>query len=211
MMKRAVLVTDIQNDFLPGGALAVPQGDAIIPFVRKVMQRTEDYELIVAVQDWHPPDHGSFASQHPGAEPFQMGELAGLPQMLWPDHCVQGTPGVRLEEQIRETLADITRAGAYTMIIQKGQDPRVDSYSAFFDNARRHDTGLDRALKSYGITDVDIVGLAFDYCVRFTALDAASLGYRTRVLMNGTRAIDTEAYDQVVGELEVAGVRCVAE
>jgi nicotinamidase/pyrazinamidase len=210
-MKRALLVTDIQNDFLPGGALAVEQGDEIIPFVRNVMQRTGDYQLIVAVQDWHPPDHGSFASNHPGAAPFQMGELDGLPQVLWPDHCVQGSPGARLQEQIRETLADITRAGAFSLIIQKGQDPQVDSYSAFFDNARRHDTGLDRALKSYGITDVDIVGLAFDYCVRCTALDAASLGYRTRVLMNGTRAIDAASCDQVVGELEAAGVRCVTE
>lgn len=210
-MKRALLVTDIQNDFLPGGALAVPQGDAIIPCVTELMQRTDRYELIVAVQDWHPPDHGSFASSHPGAAPFQMGELAGLPQMLWPDHCVQGSPGARLHEQIRETLTEITRGGAFSIIIQKGQDRRVDSYSAFFDNARRHDTGLDRALKSYGITDVDIVGLAFDYCVRSTALDAASLGYRTRVMMNGTRAIDAAGIDQVVNELEAAGIACVSE
>ncbi len=211
MMKRALLVTDIQNDFLPGGTLAVEQGDAILFYVRKVMQRTGDYELVVAVQDWHPPGHGSFASRHAGAEPFRMGELAGLPQMLWPDHCVQGTVGARLEKQIRETLIDITRTGTYSMIIQKGQDPHIDSYSAFYDNARRHDTGLDRALKSYLITDVDIVGLAFDYGVRSTALDAASLGYRTRVLMNGTRAIDMAAYDQVVGELQAAGVHCAAE
>ncbi|BDD89014.1 bifunctional nicotinamidase/pyrazinamidase [Desulfofustis limnaeus] len=210
-MKRALLVTDIQNDFLPGGALAVPDGDAIIPYVLKLMRDRSRYDLLVVIQDWHPRNHGSFASNHPGAEPFALGELAGLPQVFWPDHCVQGTKGAHLHPQISDCLAEMVKGGAAAIIIQKGQDSQVDSYSAFFDNARRHDTGLDRALEEYAIEAVDIVGLAFDYCVRATALDAASLGYRTRVLLNGTRSIDTSVLQAVIAELTAAGVICLEE
>lgn len=210
-MKRALLVTDIQNDFLPGGALAVPDGDAIIPYVLKLMRDRSRYDLLVVIQDWHPRNHGSFASNHPGAEPFALGELAGLPQVFWPDHCVLGTKGAHLHPQISDCLAEMVKGGAPAIIIQKGQDPQVDSYSAFFDNARRHDTGLDRALKEYAIEAVDIVGLAFDYCVRSTALDAVSLDYRTRVLLNGTRSIDTSAQQTVISELTAAGVICLEE
>ena len=207
-MSRALIIVDIQNDFLPGGALAVADGDAILAFVVRLMRKQDRYELVVATQDWHPQDHGSFSSSHPDRQPFEMHELDGLAQMLWPDHCVAGSDGARLAEEIRQTLIDITRQGQRSLIIQKGHDPRVDSYSAFFDNARRHDTGLHRALQTYDITEVEVVGLAFDYCVKFTALDSASLGYQTSILLEGTRAVDPASVEQVTAELEAAHVAC---
>lgn len=207
-MSKALIMVDIQNDFLPGGSLAVGGGDAIIDYVVSLMESTDRYELMVATQDWHPADHGSFASAHPGAKPFDLGELSGLEQVLWPDHCVQGAFGARLHEVIRKTLIEMTEKGSRSLIIQKGQHLEVDSYSAFFDNGRIHDTGLHKALQSYGITAVEIVGLAFDYCVKFTALDAASLGYQTSVLLPGTRPVDPASFDAIKAELEAAGVVC---
>lgn len=207
-MKRALLVVDIQYDFLPGGPLAVNEGDAIIPFALERMRETASYDLVVASQDWHPSNHGSFASVQ-GTDPFEVGELAGLSQVFWPDHCVQRSDGARIEKHIREELAKIGAVGRHTLIIKKGQDPGVDSYSVFFDNAKRVDTGLDRALKSYDIEAIDIVGLAFDYCVKYSALDGVSLGYRTRVLMAGTRAIDPAQNVQNIKELQAAGVECL--
>jgi nicotinamidase/pyrazinamidase len=174
------------------------------------MTKTDHYQLIVATQDWHPPDHGSFASVHPGAQPFDLGELGGREQVLWPDHCVQGKSGARLQQEIGEELIRITENGQRTLIIKKGQHGEVDSYSAFFDNAREHDTGLHRALQAYDIDTVEIVGLAFDYCVKFTALDAVSLGYETLVLLEGTRSVDPSKAEATRGELEAAGVSCIA-
>lgn len=208
-MKRALIVVDIQNDFLPGGALAVPEGDAILPFVTDLMRMGHHYNLIVVTQDWHPKGHGSFASSHPGTDPFQLGELAGLPQMLWPDHCVVGTSGARLFEELEEVLGQIEAAGDSVFIVQKGQELDVDSYSAFFDNARRRDTGLQSTLKKHGITDIDVVGLAFDYCVKATALDAVSLGFQTRILLQGTRSVEPSCNPEVISELEKSGVVCV--
>jgi nicotinamidase/pyrazinamidase len=205
-MERALIVIDIQNDFLPGGALAVPEGDMVVPFVTDLVRTGKHYDLIVVTQDWHPKGHGSFASSHPGTEPFQIGELSGLPQMLWPDHCVEETSGARLSSEIEQVLAEIDRNGRQIHFIKKGQDPEVDSYSAFFDNARRRDTGLDSTLRENGISEVDIVGLALDYCVKATALDAASLGFKTHVLLQGTRAVDPFSKDQVLSEFAAAGV-----
>lgn len=210
-MKRALIAVDIQNDFLPGGALAVPEGDAIIPFVADLLHNEQIYELIVVSQDWHPEGHGSFASSHDGADPFQLGELSGMPQILWPDHCIAGTNGARLAAHIEDILSEIKAAGRQVHIVKKGQDCNVDSYSAFFDNARRRDTGLRGILDEYGIREVDVVGLALDYCVHYTALDAASLGYTTRVLLPGSRAVDPSSADRVVAKLTDAGVICVAE
>jgi nicotinamidase/pyrazinamidase len=207
-MSRALIVVDIQNDFLPGGALAVAEGDTIIPFVAGLMQ-SDGYDLIVVSQDWHPHDHGSFASAHTGASPFGMGELAGRPQMLWPDHCVQSTLGARLNVEIEAVLAELVAAKRQTLIVKKGQDRMVDSYSAFFDNARQSDTGLNAALGLYQIREVDVVGLAFDYCVKATALDAASLGFQTRVLLEGTRAVDPTSDSDTISELSDGGVVCV--
>lgn len=210
-MKRALLVVDIQNDFLPGGALAVPDGDAVLPFVIQLLRSGLDYDLVVVTQDWHPEGHGSFASSHSGTDPFQLGELSGLPQMFWPDHCVGGTKGAQLSVEIKEGVGQIKAAGRSVIIVQKGQDRDVDSYSAFFDNARLHDTGLQSTLKERGVCDVDVVGLAFDYCVKATAIDAASLGFTTRVLLQGTRAVDPTSVARVVSELSEAGVVCVAD
>lgn len=210
-MKRALILVDIQHDFLPGGPLAVPDGDAILPFVVNLVRSGHGYDLLVVTQDWHPSGHGSFASANAGAEPFTLGELGGLPQMLWPDHCVEGTRGANLAEEIEELLTKEAAAGRPIHRVKKGMDRNVDSYSAFFDNARRHDTGLQSVLLEQGIGEVDIVGLALDYCVKYTALDAASLSFQTRVLLQGSRPVDPAAQAQVVAELADAGVACVAE
>lgn len=207
-MSRALIIVDVQYDFLPDGSLAVSEGDAVIPVVLDLITTGDRYGLIVATQDWHPADHGSFASVHEGAQPFDLGELNGREQVFWPDHCVQGENGARLHKAVLEKLVSVTENGGRTLIIKKGQYRDVDSYSAFFDNARKNDTGLHKALQSYEIEDVDIVGLAFDYCVKFTALDAASLGYNTRVLLNGTRSVDPTTVESTIGELEAAGVSC---
>ncbi len=189
----------------------MPEGDSVLPFVKDLMCTSGHYDLIVVTQDWHPSGHGSFSSSHPGSDPFQLGELSGLPQVLWPDHCVESTDGALLHFEIKETLERIKAAGRQVIAIKKGQDRDVDSYSAFFDNARRRDTGLHGALKEYGIHDVDIVGLAFDYCVKATALDAVSLGYQTRVLLQGTRSVVPDSEALVVSELSASGVVCVAK
>ncbi len=207
-MKKALIIVDIQNDFLPGGSLAVGEGDHIIPVVIDLMKEAGRYELIVATQDWHPPAHGSFASTHAGVQPFELGELNGLEQVYWPDHCVQGEEGARIQSDIRELLIDITGTGQRTLIIKKGVHVDVDSYSAFFDNARKHDTGLHKALQAYQVGEVEIVGLAFDYCVKFTALDAASLGYKTSVLMSATRSVDPATMQTTRDELEASKVSC---
>ncbi|MGB3211811.1 MAG: bifunctional nicotinamidase/pyrazinamidase [Desulforhopalus sp.] len=210
-MRRALIVVDIQNDFLPGGALAVPDGDSILPFVIDLIQTGRHYDLIVVTQDWHPEGHGSFASSHTGKSPFQPGELAGLPQMLWPDHCIEATYGAGLAAGLEEALAQIKTEGRRIHHVRKGLDQNVDSYSAFFDNARLRDTGLQKTLGENGITEVDIVGLALDYCVKATALDAASLGFKTRVLLQGTRAVDPSSAAGVVSELTEAGIACMIE
>lgn len=209
-MKRALIVVDVQHDFLPGGALAVAEGDAILSFVVHLLRSGHNYDLIVVTQDWHPKGHGSFASSHAGAKPFQPGELGGMSQMLWPDHCVEGTKGARLAAEIEEALAEIKAASREIHTVKKGQDWAVDSYSAFFDNARRHDTGLRAILDEHGIREVDVVGLALDYCVKYTALDAASLGFDTRVLLQGCRAVDPSSLEHVLAELSDAGVACIS-
>lgn len=178
---RALLWIDIQNDFLPGGALAVPRGDEVIEVANRLAS-SGAHALVVATQDRHPADHGSFASRHPGKKPYEQGELAGLPQTLWPDHCVEGTPGAELASGLdRSRLAHV---------VPKGTDPSIDSYSGFFDNARRKATGLEALLRAAGITHLDVVGLATDYCVKATVLDARELGFGVTVHLDGVRAVD---------------------
>jgi nicotinamidase/pyrazinamidase len=197
---RALIVVDVQNDFVTGGALAVPGGEAVVPIINRLMPR---FELVVATQDWHPADHGSFASQHVGRRVGEVIELNGLPQILWPDHCVAGTRG-----------ADFV-SGLNTMMIQrifqKGTDRGIDSYSGFFDNGRLKATGLGDDLKRRGVTDVFVVGLATDYCVKFTALDACSLGLRTSVVLDAVRGVELKAGDRrrALDELKAAGVTLV--
>lgn len=194
---KALLLIDIQNDFLPGGALAVPDGDAVIEVANQVQSA---FPLVVATQDWHPPDHGSFAASHPGKEPGDVIELAGRSQVLWPTHCVQQSPGA----EFAPTL-DLSRV---RRVFQKGLDASVDSYSGFFDNGQLRSTGLGEYLSDSGVRDVAVLGLATDFCVKFTALDARRLGFRTTVLTRGCRGVNLSPGDaeRAVQEMIRAGV-----
>ncbi len=195
---RALLLIDIQNDFLPGGALAVPAGDAVIEVANRWMQAAE---LVVATQDWHPADHLSFASQHPGKQVGDVVMLEGTPQVLWPDHCIQGTEGAELAGSLE--LARIEH------IVYKGTQREIDSYSGFFDNEHRRATGLAEYLRAASVTALDIVGLATDYCIRATALDAVQLGFETTVITAGVRGVELQAGDcqRALAEMQAAGVR----
>lgn len=199
---RGLLLIDIQNDFLPGGALAVPRGDEVIAVASRLAS-SGAYGAIVATQDLHPADHGSFASQHAGKAPYAQGELAGLPQTLWPDHCVEGTRGAELAD-------GIDRAGL-AAIVPKGTDPTIDSYSGFFDNGHRQSTGLGEDLRARGVQEVYVLGLATDYCVKFTALDALQLGFRTRLVVDGCRAVNLAPGDdaRAIDAMKAAGVEIV--
>ncbi len=196
---RALIVVDVQNDFLPGGALPVPRGHEVVEVINALIP---GFDVVVATQDWHPEDHGSFAVHH-GRAPGELGELAGLPQILWPTHCVQGSAGAQ--------FAPGLRSEAFDAVFRKGQDATVDSYSGFFDNARRRDTGLDSWLRSRGVQEVTLVGLATDYCVKFTALDASALGYEVRLVRAACRGVELSAGDveRALGALSEAGVRVV--
>lgn len=200
----ALLIVDVQPDFLPGGALAVGGGDEIIAPIRELME-ADPFALCVATQDWHPRGHISFASSHAGYRPLDVIQLYGRPQVLWPDHCVQGTPGAELAAGL-----PWERVSA---VIRKGADPRVDSYSTFRNNwdpdGRRPPTGLTGYLMERGVTDVFICGLARDYCVKWSAEDAAGAGFRTHVIWDLTRPVDPASDDDVVRDLVRAGARIV--
>lgn len=180
---KALILVDIQNDFLPGGALAVAGGDEIIPLVNKLQKQ---YELVAATQDWHPRGHLSFASNHAGKAVYERIELGGFPQVLWPDHCVQESKGAELAKKLK--------AGRVEAIFRKGTDPEIDSYSAFLDNGRQKATGLAEYLRGRGVDEVHVCGLAADYCVFYTAKDALSLGFKAAILEDATRAISPEGY-----------------
>jgi nicotinamidase/pyrazinamidase len=175
----ALIVIDVQNDFCPGGALAVAGGDEIISRINGLMG---DYATVILTQDWHPADHASFAANHPGAAPFSLTTMPYGPQVLWPTHCVQGTNGADFHADLRTDPAQL--------VIRKGFRPEIDSYSAFFENDHSTATGLDGYLRSRGVTAVTLVGLATDYCVAYSALDAAGLGFTATVLEGACRAID---------------------
>ncbi|MBV8585865.1 MAG: bifunctional nicotinamidase/pyrazinamidase [Verrucomicrobia bacterium] len=180
----ALLVVDVQNDFLPGGALPVPEGDQVVPIIRSLEDK---FDLVVACQDWHPPDHGSFAANHPGMAVGDTVLLHGLPQTLWPVHCVAGTWGAELAEGIDRSRIQ--------QIFRKGTDAKVDSYGAFYDNERLHSTGLADFLRSRNVQELYIAGLATDYCVRFSALDSLSEGFSTIVLADASRGIELHSGD----------------
>ena len=194
---RALILVDIQNDFLPGGALAVPGGDRVVPVANQLQAQ---FDLVVATQDWHPAEHGSFAANHAGRKPGEVIDLDGLQQILWPVHCVQGTSGAALAPGL-----DTSRI---VRVFQKGTDPRVDSYSGFYDNGRRKATGLGRFLKSRGVTEVFIMGLATDYCVKFTALDARSLGFAVTLVQDGCQGVDLKPGDSAaaIADMKKAGI-----
>jgi nicotinamidase/pyrazinamidase len=197
-MTQALIVVDVQNDFLPTGTLPVPEGDAVIPVINELARR---YPLVVATQDWHPADHGSFAASHPDKQPYEVTDLAGLRQVLWPVHCVQGTLGAEFAPGL-----DTSRIAH---VVRKGTDREIDSYSGFFDNGHRRDTGLADFLRAQGVDEVAVVGLATDYCVKFTALDARRLGFRTTVIEDACRGVDVNPADVAAAleELRAAGVK----
>ena len=200
--KRALLVVDVQNGFCANGNLPVPGGEAVVPVINRLMAEG-GYDLIVASQDWHPPDHKSFASQHPGKKPFEMGSLRGRPQVMWPDHCVQGSRDAELHPELDRNRIHLVQ--------RKGEDRETDSYSAFRDNHAERTTGLDTELKRHGIEQLDVCGLATDYCVKFSALDAVAMlpGVEVRVIENASRGITPEGVKSAYEELRQAGVAVV--
>ena len=194
---KALILADIQNDFLAAGALGVPDGDAVIPVANNLQAA---FPLVVATQDWHPANHSSFAANHPGKKPFEQIVLNGLPQTLWPVHCVRDTPGAALAPALNQDRIE--------RVFPKGTDPGIDSYSGLFDNGHRKSTGLGEWLKEKGVTEVFVCGLATDYCVKFTALDAVSFGFKTRLIEDASRGINLRPDDvkNAIEEMKRAGV-----
>lgn len=184
MKKRALILVDIQNDFMPWGALPVAEGDKIVSIANELMDK---FDLVVASQDWHPANHGSFAANHPWRKPGQVIELNGLQQILWTMHCVQDTFGAEFSADLNTEKID--------KIFQKGTDVGIDSYSSFFDNGHEKSTGLGDFLKDENVEEVFVMGLATDYCVKFTALDSVDLGFKTYLVEDGCRGVNMETED----------------
>lgn len=195
---RALLLIDIQKDFLPGGALAVPGGDQIISVTNQLQQH---FDLVVATQDWHPVGHKSFASQHPGEAVFNSIDLNGLPQVLWPDHCVQGTSGADFPKALDQHKIEA--------IFRKGTDPEIDSYSGFHDNGHRKSTGLADYLKGKQVRQVFIAGLAADYCVFYSVQDAILEGFKTFLIEDATRPINVEGFEKAKSEIHQRGGKII--
>ncbi|GIM55479.1 bifunctional nicotinamidase/pyrazinamidase [Capnocytophaga cynodegmi] len=187
---KALIIIDVQNDFMPTGALPVAEGDKIIPFINKEMQ--SGYDFVIATQDWHPQNHQSFASNHKGKNLFDTIDLKGVNQILWPEHCVQGTFGADLHKDLDKR--------PITAIFRKGMNPEIDSYSAFFDNNKLNNTGLHGFLKDKNVTELTFCGLAGDFCVAYSVNDALSLGYKVRLLKDGIRSISPKEYERYVSE-----------
>ena len=195
-MTQALIVIDVQNDFCPGGALAVADGDQIVRGINALMA---DFDAVILTQDWHPAGHSSFASSHGGAAPFGTVQMPYGPQVLWPDHCIQGTQGGAFHPDLNTARAD--------MIVRKGYTPAIDSYSAFFENDHETPTGLHGYLQTRGIDQLTLVGLATDFCVHFSAVDAAALGYRVTVRQGLCRAIDLDgSLAAALAQMQGAGV-----
>lgn len=195
---RALIVVDLQNDFLPGGALAVSRGDEVVAPINALMPA---FDLVFATQDWHPASHGSFAANHVGRSPGEVIDLNGLPQILWPVHCVQNTPGASFASGL-----DVQH---FDDVFRKGADPAVDSYSGLFDNGRRHSTGLADALRARGVREMHVCGLATDYCVKFTALDALREGFAVTLIVAASRGVNLQPgdVDAAIEQMRSAGIR----
>lgn len=195
----ALIVIDVQNDFCPGGALAVEEGDQIVPEINAMM---DDFATVILTQDWHPAGHSSFASSHDGKNPLEMIDMPYGPQVLWPDHCVQGSAGAEFHKDLRLEPANL--------IIRKGMNPAIDSYSAFFENDQTTPTGLEGYLRGLGITRLTMVGLATDFCVHFSAVDAAKLGFDVTVIESACRGIDLNGSIQAAQDaMNAVGVKLV--
>ena len=195
-MDEALIVIDVQNDFCPGGALAVTEGDRIVPGLNALMA---EFGCVVLTQDWHPADHTSFADNHPGAAPFSLTQMDYGPQVLWPRHCVQGSAGAAFHPDLKTDPAQL--------VIRKGFRPGIDSYSAFFENDRQTATGLEGYLRNRGIKRLVLAGLATDYCVAYSALDAVRLGFAVTVRRDLSRAIDLNgSLADAVAQMRAAGV-----
>ena len=197
---QALVIVDVQNDFVTDGALAIPHGEQVVPVINRLIP---EFELVVASKDWHPANHGSFASQHPGKKPGDIIDLNGLSQLLWPDHCVQGTLGAE--------FVDSLETHRIKKVFYKGTDIGVDSYSSFFDNGKRNSTGLGEYLKEQNVKRVTLVGLATDYCVKFSAFDAKELGFDVTVLRAGVRGVELEPGDceRAFEEMTAAGINVI--
>jgi len=195
---KALILVDLQYDFCPGGALEVAEGDQVIPIANALL---DQFDLVVATQDWHPANHGSFAANHPWRKPGQVIDLHGLPQVLWTIHCVQGSFGADLVDELNKEKI--------TKIFVKGTDPEIDSYSGFYDNGHRKSTGMGEWLKEQGVTEVYVLGLATDYCVKFTALDAVELGFETHLIQDACRGVELNPGDiaAALQEMEEKGVK----
>lgn len=197
-MMRTLVIVDVQNDFMPDGPLSVPKADEIVPIINDIQKH---YDLIVATQDWHPKEHLSFASNHSGKKPFDIIDLFGIEQVLWPDHCVQNTIGSQLHPDLHTDRVEA--------MIRKGMDPRIDSYSAFFDNGRKKRTGLAGYLRDRGVKEVHFCGLASDICVYHTIMDAVFEGFEATLLEFASRPLDREDLEKKKVEMERPGVRIV--
>ncbi|ULQ57383.1 bifunctional nicotinamidase/pyrazinamidase [Flavihumibacter rivuli] len=195
---KALLIVDVQIDFLPGGALAVPGGDSIIPIINSLQPQ---FDLVVATQDWHPREHKSFASNHKGRKAFEQIILNGLTQTLWPDHCVQGTPGAEFSPELHTNKIEA--------IFRKGTDIEIDSYSGFYDNGRRKSTGLAAYLNGKGVSQVYVTGLCGDICVHYTAMDSLKEGFDTFIIEDGTCPLVAGDFEQTKQEFTVAGGQIV--
>lgn len=197
---KALILVDLQNDFVPGGALAVVEGNLVVPIANQLQPQ---FDLVVATQDWHPAHHGSFAANHPGKNPGELIELNGLQQILWPTHCVEKTRGAEFVAELNQTRIN--------KVFQKGTDPGIDSYSGFFDNGKKKATGLGIYLKEQGVTEVYVLGLATDYCVKFTALDAVELGFKTYLIEDACRGVDLTKGDvaRAIQEMQNAGIKII--
>ena len=190
---KALLLIDVQNDFMPGGALAVPEGDQIVPIINKIQHK---FDLVLATQDWHPAGHASFASTH-GKDIYELVDLNGIDQVMWPDHCVQGTKGADFHDDLKLDKIEA--------IFRKGTNPEIDSYSGFYDNAHLKSTGLGGYLKEKGVTELYFAGLAGDYCVAFSVKDALAEGFTSFLIEDATRAIDAEGFEKAKAEIVEKG------
>lgn len=195
---KALLLIDIQNDFIPGGSLAVPGADEIIAICNELQQK---FEVVVATQDWHPKNHKSFAANHTGKNVFEVMDLNGLPQVLWPNHCIQGSSGAEFSKELNMNKVEA--------IFRKGTDPEIDSYSGFYDNGHRKTTALADYLKGKKVTEVYIAGLAADYCVYYTAKDAIQEGFSAYIVEDAVRAIDPEGFEKAKEDIISKGGKIV--